>query len=546
MRRWEERPLVTSKPAPRRARMAVTTFALGMPIVLLAVPARADRKTAERPPPDDWPRLALVGLESAPETDPRDTWIPIAFEEVLSERLGRVSGVFVVPTFRIYQARLELRQDDSAVPAWNEVAAALGATHHLTGICRGWAQDLELALTLTPLEAPEQAQSLTIASGRLVDVLDEATRALLAALMVPTLDEATAARLLAPPSESLAALEYYARSLRASRAGDLREALRLAEESTASDRYFRRAHALLGRLEIAAGAGAAAATRYQLLARLARQAGDPLDQARAELGQSLILQAEGNYEVAAARAATALEIAYDLPEPYTQIAAISVLTDLRLTREPPAGAERGTEEAEAFLRTQLDWALQWQQVLVRRLAQLRDRVGALPALSKLALLHERRGESAQALEAYHRIVTLAQTLGSQRHEATGWFYLGQGCFEQERWADALDAFSRSLEVANEAGRPPIRILMGRTYARMHRAEDALREFETACELLRGTDDLANLLTALHQSALAKKELGRRAAAIQTLQEAVDLAHVLELREADSLRDLLSNWQAEGS
>ena len=88
--------------------------------------------------------------------------------------------------------------------------------------------------------------------------------------------------------------------------------------------------------------------------------------------------------------------------------------------------------------------------------------------------------------------------------------------------------------------------LGGIYEALELHEEALAQFELAHEAVRKTDDLTNQFACLREIATVRMRLGQREKAIAALQEAIDIAHVLELREEQELRIELAGWQAGGT
>jgi tetratricopeptide (TPR) repeat protein len=496
---------------------------------------------------DPRPRLAVAGFEPDPAGDERDAWIAVGLEELLARRLRRVPALSVLPTLRVQQGRRELQDPDDAPPPWPAVVRGLGATFLLSGRCRGSADSVALELTLQRLDdASSDPQRVALPAARLVETLDAATRWLLSRFPAPDLDPPRAARVFAPPSRSLTAVEYYARAIAASRAEKLADARRYASQALDSDRFLRPAAILAAQLELGRGAASRdlAGRLWRTLADLALLDGDALDRAQAELGQSLILQAEGAFDAALTRAETALTIAYEQRDCYGQIAAISLICDLWLTRPPPPGVKLADPVRERFQRENLRRAAEWQHLLVEMLDGLGDRIASLPAANKLALIYERLGDSEHALEMHQRTLTLADALGARAQQATAWLFLGQYYRNRAQWREALDALSRCLALAPESARPAVRLALSAVYQGLALPEEALAQLESAYEQLRKTDDLMNQFACLREIARVRMSLGRRAQAVAALESAIDIAHALELREEQQLRTELETWKTE--
>ncbi|MCK4343611.1 MAG: tetratricopeptide repeat protein [Phycisphaerae bacterium] len=523
-------------------------------VLLPAVVAAVAQQPAGGPAPSTSPsgrdpraKLAVVGL--LPETggDPRDGWLAVAFEELLTRRLRRMPAVIAIPTIRLHQGRQELQEPDTEPVPWPRVARGLGATHLLGGSCSGPASAVTLELTLSRVGKPEGTpEHVRLPAGRLFDVLDQATSWVLDRLNVPELDQSVSKQVFAQPSRSPTAVEYYARATSAIRAGKLRDALRYAGDSVASDKHFRPATGLLAQLELQLGASGreSASRRLRILSELARRDGDVPDRANAELTLSLLLQANGASEAAHTRAQTALSLAVEQRDVYAQVAALSWLTDLCVTWQPPAGTKFTVEERHRFEQDNLKRAAEWQRALIDVLHGLGDVIAELPAASKLALIYERLEQPEAALEMHRRTLELAVALGSRRHQATAWLYLGQWYRTHERWPEAVAAMNSCLEVADEKSKAQVRVALGGVYQAMNDPGRALVQFEQACGQLRNANDLVNQFVCLREIARLKKQLGRTAEAIPALQEAVDIAHALKLSEEQALHDELARWKSE--
>jgi len=498
-------------------------------------------------PSDARPRLALAGFEMDSAADPRDVWIATAIEETLAWRLRRVPALIVVPTVRAHQARRELQEDGGAPPAWPRVVAALGAQRMVTGRCQGPADAVVLRLALLELvPAPHTQAEIALPAQRLFSVLDAATRWILEHVGVIALAPEDERLVFSPPARSPSALEYYARAVAAARADQFQDAGYCALQSLEYDNRYRPALAMLGQLELQrGGAGlAAAGARLRLLADLAQMQRDPLDWAVAELGQATLLQLSGGCEAAYTRCETSLGISYERREPYGQLAAINALCDLYLTWRFPTGGEPSEEQRKRFDRQSLRRAAEWQEVGLELLAQLGDVVAEAPAANKLALTYERLGEKDRALALHQRTRTAAERCGSKRNQATAWLYLGQWYQREQRWSEALDAMQRSLALASEAMQPVARLALAGVLQGQGNPAEALAQLQLAYTKLRAGDDLVSQLICARQIAELRMQLGQREPALAALQEAIDLAHVLERPEEAALREKLAEWQKQ--
>lgn len=539
-------------PGPAHARhfAAALLIACGLSPVRAAAP-QVDTGGAPPAAPvaDSRPTVAIAGFEADPEGDARDAWIPTALEELITWRLQRVPSLVVVPTIRLHQARNELAEPNAPPPPWPDVVRGLGADYLLRGRCRG--PDSAVALDLECVvvrPAPSVAKSMSFAPARFLLVANDATEWVLELLRVGELPPPAHDAVLATPARTVTALEYHARGVQAARAGKTLDAKRYALQSLESDRRFRAALALLAQVELQAGPDGreSAARRFRALGDLARFENDAFDRVRAEIGQSLILQADGAFDAAYARAETALALAYESGDVYGQMAAIIAICDAFLLRPAPAQRNLTAEERTRWLARNARRAADWQHLLVDMLAARRDHLAGLPAASKLAVLYEQIDEPEAALAMHRRTLELAEALGSRPHQATAWLYLGQWYRKQQRWTEALDALTRCLALAPEASQPSVRIMLGGVYQALDLHGEALAQLEQAYQALRAGEDLFSQFICLREIAAVRWRLGQKPQAIAALQEAIDIAHALELREEAELRQELERWRQGAS
>jgi tetratricopeptide (TPR) repeat protein len=346
------------------------------------------------------------------------------------------------------------------------------------------------------------------------------------------------------PSRSSSAIEYYARALGAAREDKMSGAVRLANESTASDSRFRQAQLLLAQIELRIGAFRSAGPRLHALAVQAKQDGDPIERSEIELRLSLLSQIQGAFEAAMIRAQTALSLSLEHGDLYGQIAALDLICDLHMTREPPPGEKLDEKALEKHKDANVVKAVESQQLLVDMLDFLGDRISSIAATNKLALLYERQDKLDAALRLHRRTLSLAQELESAHHEATAWLFIGQCHRKQKSWSEAIDAINRCLGLVEKVARPGVQLVLGGVYLDMGKPENAIKHFDAACELLQGTDDLLNQISCLREGARARMRLGRRDEAIARLQQAIDLAHALELPEEAALVAEIEKWRGD--
>jgi tetratricopeptide (TPR) repeat protein len=518
-----------------------------------AVAAQASPRAAQKPGsqptrrPRGYTHLAVVGFQPADGGDPRDTWIAVAVQETLAWRLQRAPSLIVVPTVRAYQGRHELREEAVEQPDWTRVVRLLGGELYLTGTCSGPADSVRLDLRLRRPDGGDTPQGVaTVGPGRLFDVLDQATSWVLTRLGASRLDEQTHRLIFAPPCKSPSALEYYAKAIAAARVDNLRDAAYYAARSFEYDREYRPALALLAQIETRLGpqAAGAVAARLLVLTRLARRAGDTHDLADAELARAVMLRLSGSFDAALERLQSALVISYEAGNPYGQLAAMDSICDLYLSRRLPPGIELTEEQRREIRRQDYRHAAEWQRLVLGALHELGDVLAEAPAASKLALIYQDLEDHEAALEMHRYTLAAAQKTGSQRSQATAWMLIGQCYRGQQRWKEALDATSQCLALAAESSKPRVRVALGSIYQAMEQWQGALGQYESALERFRQDDDLINQLVCLREIAALRMQLGEREQAINTLQEALDIAHALRSPAEETLRKQLEGWKSQ--
>ena len=540
----------------RRPQVVHATFPF-VPIVaafcLMAVPGAV---RAESDSPVDVgstgkrPDLAIAGFQTVADNDPRDAWMAVALEETFIRRLRRVPGCVVVPAVRLHQARDELKDSAEQNVTWNRVARLLGARALLTGTCGGPPEAVSLELEwigLDPGEPSNANATTTLLTGRLFEVIDHATRWTLERVRAEPLSDDLKKVVFARPCKSPTALEYYSKAVAAARAAKGRDTAYYAREAVSFDPRFRPAVALLAQVEmrLSPESHAAALSRLRVLSELARREKDPYDRAEAETAQGLALVMEGNFEAAQKRFENALGLAYETEEPYGQIAAINGLCDLYLSKTPPPGVELPPEARTRFAEAARRRAAEWQEIILQLLRALNDTVAETPAANKLALIYDRLGDKERALILHKRTLDAAVRSGSARNQATAWMYLGQWYRREQQWPQALDATSRCLAFANPSAKPAARVALAGIYHAMGKPQDALAQYEVAYKEVGATDDLNNQYVCVREIASLRMQLEQREQALVALQEAIDIAHVLNLPEEAQLRERLAGWQAGG-
>ena len=482
--------------------------------------------------------LAVIGFQRG-ELAERDAWIPIALEETLTRRLRNAPGLAVMPTARAHQARAGLREKKGDPPAeWARTLRLTGATRWLRGECFGNPRNLSIELELTSLAGGGETVSRgRVGPGRLMEVLDQATRWALENLGAATLDKDVERLIFASPAKSPSALEYSAKALERARDRDLQKAALHASDALGYDQSYRPALMLMAKLELTGGAATLArcATHLRYFRELAAAAGDAFDEAEFELAQGLLLLLTGSFEPALQRFEHALALARKLGDPFGETEALNQISEYWLSYRPSSANQLSEEDLANERKEDLRRAAEWQVQVLGLLARLGDTLSEVQAANKLALIYEQLDMPDDALTMHQRAVAAAAKTQSPRNEATALSFLGRFYRSQKRWQEALEATNKCLTLVSEDAAPTVRMSLGATYRGMSSPREALAQYESAYATLSQGTDLISQLACLKELADVQAELGDKQAAIARLTDALDIATALEVKDAEEIR-----------
>jgi len=491
----------------------------------------------------------VVGFEAARGTDPRDTWIPTAIEEMLVWRLRRVPGLLVVPTVHLYEARRELTETDAPPPAWDRVLLRVGARMQVSGTVAGVPPKLTLTLLVRRLDKRGRIASkreVPVGPGHLFEILDEATHAALRGLGAGETSDDLKPLVFAQPAATPTALEYYARAVQSARRGNARDALYYLRRSLDCDTMQPYAQLMLADIQARVPGAAARAARVKLraLRQLAQTNGDTRLVLETDLALGTADVAQGSLDSAMRRFEQAVRRSRDLGMPYLEVSALVALADLHVSRSSAGQASAQTPATQADARSLRVAAERLQEALAVT-DRLHDAVAEVAIANRLALLYEQLGQDEPALTMHRRTLDAARRCGTRQGQATAWMFLGQWYRTHERPDEAVQAMRECLRLAPERSQPKVHIALGDALREKGEASAALREYEQAYEALRDSDALRDRFLCLQNLAEVRMQLGRRDEAIRTLREAIDLAQRLRLPAEQRLRQRLDQWTTEG-
>lgn len=517
--------------------------------ILLCAAAAGAQETSQ--PATTYRPIAIVGFESVAPTDERDTWLPLAVEEVITARLRRVPGTAAIPTIRCYQARRELQEADSPATAeWPRVARLLGAKYRLHGRISGQPTAMKLEVSLDDL-VKGSSETVSLGPVGLFDALNELTTWTLARLGHNRLDGAMEKLVLAAPCSTPSALEYFAKAVRATREDNARDALYYGEQAVQYDPMFRGAQLHLVQLEmrLKPQSRATAGVRLKRLADFVRDIDDRVDQAEIEHAQGVLLMMAGSTNSARIRFESALEIARRQRDPYAQIGAMGSLADSWATAAAVAFDDEGRPEAErkTAAKAALAKAIEWQLQALELLKSLGDVVAEAPTSIRTAVLYDQLEDKPRALEMYRRTLAATEAAQSKRAQATAWMFIGQSLRGQDRAGEAIEATRKALDFADRVGLPRVHLALADLYLdkSVNKPDEAAKSLDLALKGARESKDLVDELRALRALADLRIDQGKKAEAIKFLGEALDIAHALgATRDKDAIQKKLNELKGK--
>lgn len=495
-----------------------------------AFAAESSPLDAQQPTPSTVGPLAVIGFQLGSDVDDRDNWMPIAIEEALADRLRRVPGLITLPPVRAHQARREIAGESGPQPDWRAVLDSLGVVLHVHGRVDGDPDRARLTLSLDRFDA--QSREELFGPDRLFRVLDLATAWLVRELR-PDIAHTPGAAWLAPPADSVSAVEFHARAIAAARkrdAGNVIFMLRMADQYDPAHAPSQLMFAEVESRLRDADARREATMRLRRLLRIARERNDPGLEAAVELAQAGLILADRSFDAAAARVRRAAELAESAGDLYARISALNAAIDVLMLQANLADA---SPRQAADLRRQAAEAL---NELITLFESIGDRISICPTASRLALLLESAGEDQAAIRHHLQALAACESAGARGGQASALMFISQWHRRHRQWAEAIDAARRCLELAPGEMRPHVQIALGGALEADRQLRPALDAYRAALASLMHTEDLPNQLVCLMGIADLHAELGDKPAALRALQDAIDVAHVLESPIAQELRD----------
>lgn len=505
---------------------------------LAQAPPKAGSNTATQPVRTA--PLAVVGFEPAASMDERDRWMATGIEETLGTRLRRVPGLVVMPTVRAHLARRELQEGGQPDVAWEDVLALLGADRQVRGTVAGQPRKCTLSVEIRPIGASTASEKADFGPAPLFEVIDQATTWLVERLTGRPLPEQSRALVMSPPGDSPTTLEYFAKAVLAARSDEGRDVAYYLDRVMQYDHIPLAAHLMMAQIELrlTPETRATAAARLRHVQELARRQHDPYAEIEAELTHATVLQASGSYASALKRLERVLTMAREIGDVYDEIGVLSAICDAHLRQEANPDPTLRGEALAAFRTEQLKQGAAALETALRRLQALGDLVALAPTTNKLALIYDRLDQPDRCLAMHELTLKTARRIGARQTEATALMFLGQWYKRQGQLDKARKTIEQCLKLADDESRPKVQIALADVLALQDDRTAAIAQYEAAYQALFDTDDLANQLLCLDRIATLREQLGERRKAIEALQDALDIAELLEAPAEKTLRERL--------
>ncbi len=442
------------------------------------------------------------------DEDKESPWVAVAVSEGLRYRLIRSGISTAVSEMRTSAVMSRLAADPEQV---NRVAQLLGADHVVMGAIsrtdKGYAAKIVLGL----ISPPGPNQSRAVQGTNVRGLLNACTEAVFSMSGVQ-LTEAQQRKAFSGPGGTDSAVEYYAKAIRALRAGKPSDSLHYVGESVRYDNNFRPTMKLLGQMNLAAGNEAEVLAIFERLLRQAKLDEDPVDELFALIQIGMCHQRRGDLRSAERYFQSALDSTRQLGLADQQALALGALANLRVD-------QRRREDALTLLKQRL-----------QLLETEGDQLATGPACLTVALVYAAKGQYAESLEFLSRAVKLADASGMKTDKALALFQTGEIYLEQKKFEEALAAYQASLELTEENEKGSAYRQIAEIYEKQSKFDDALkmlRQAESTLAKRKAYAQQANCLARISRIQLKK---GAADQAVETMTEAVDILR--DLRHPD--------------
>jgi tetratricopeptide (TPR) repeat protein len=503
----------------RRVSRVLVVMTLGFGLVL---PGAAMAESLQKV---EVPRFFVPDFRSSDGGD-ETSWVALAVSECLRERLRRSTLTTAVSEMRT--AGVLSRWSGTAGPTVEEAvrtAAFLGADFAVTAQVGKAEGGYAGQIQLHPAKAGAQAASKPL-QGRSVRVLlDAATRAVLDMSGVQPTD-AQRQRIAAIPHGSDSAIEYYAKAIRALRAGKPTDSLHYISESIQYDNSFSPSIKLLGQMNFAARNDRETLAIYERLLRQAKVEENPVDEIFAMTQIGIAHQRRSELDVAEKYYQVALQKAAQIGLSDQETLVLGALASLRVD-------QKKRDEAMALLR--------------QRLAMLEaqgDRLALGPACMTLALVHSAKNEIPQALDLLKRAAQYADEVGLPSDKATALFQIGEIYKEQGRFDEALQAYDQSLKFSDELEAGSACRQIAEIYEKQGKFDEALAMLRKAEAVLSKRKAYVQQSNCLARIARLLVKQGNSAKGVETMAEAVEILRDLKHPDLATYEKELTEMRAQ--
>ena len=523
---WNEtmKAMRTTRPTRSRRRVVWAMLAVVWPASGTAAsdgptPAAASAPTAA-------PRFFVPDFRPVGQTD-EPSWVALAVSESLRARLRRSTATTAVSGMRTAGVLQRLAEGDKSTPdEMHRIARLLGADWTVTGTVEASQPGrYELKLRVRHAAQADRDHARSIAAPSVGAILDGATDAVFDLTGV-RLSEAQRKRVRATPGQTGSALEYYAKAIRAVRAGKPSDVLYYLAQSRQYDASFRPTMRLLGQVNIAAGNRREVLLIFEQLLRRARRDDDPVDVAFAMTQIAIAHQRVGDLKTAERYYQAAMAEARKVGLRDVQAVLFGAMATLRIDQGDSTSALELLAERLKLLQAQ------------------GDRLAIGPACMTVGLVHAAKKDPDQALVYLTLSAKLADEVGMSADKGAALYQIGELQKANGKLEEALEAYRASLAASEEreAGSAYRQIAeIHEQQGRHDEALDALRKAETILAKRKAYAQQADCLARIAGVYLKRNDTTK---ALSAMTEAVEILRDLGHPELAKYEKELANMRAK--
>jgi len=472
------------------------------------------------------PRLFVADFNASNDRDD-SSWVAYAVSECLRERLRRARVTTVVSEMRTASVMSRLGHGSTSLQEQIvRNARFLGADYAVIGEVSKNEKGYGIRVSLISTQTGDNAMTQS-SQAPAVRLLIDATTDIVLGLLKVNPDDAERRRLLGIPHGSDSAIEYYAKAVRALRAGKPSDSLHYVSESVRYDNTFCPTMKLLAQMNIAAGNDREAQSIYERLLRQAKLNGDPVDEAFAMMQMGMSCQRRGEPSTAEKYYQAALEQSRKAGLADQEAMVIGAMASLRVD-------QRRKDDA--------------LELLGRRLKLLEaqgDRLALGPACMTVALVLSAMGDTKQAIQFLNRAAELADDVEMPSDKSVALYQMGELYRESGELDEALKAYHASLTLSDEAEAGSACRQIAEIYEKQGKVNESLEMLRRAASILSKRKAYAQQANCLARIARLQLKQAESAKALETMTEAVEILRDLRHPDLAAYEKELAEMKARG-